>query len=77
MKELEEIYEVWDENQDKYPLLRDEWAKLVGILYERCEEEQREEIMSIVVEYGAKIEKYAFIAGFKKAFHLLLDILKN
>ena len=77
MKELEKIYEVWDEEQDKYSVLKDEWGKLLGVLYEHCADEDRETIMSIVLEYGVKIEKYAFIEGFKKAFHLFLDILKN
>lgn len=77
MKELEKIYEVWDEEQDKYSVLKDERGKLLGVLYEHCAEEDRETIMSIVLEYGVKIEKYAFIEGFKKAFRLFLDILKN
>lgn len=77
MKELEKIYEVWDEEQNKYSILKDEWAKLLGVLYEHCSEEERETIMSIVLEYGVKIEQYAFIGGFKKAFCLFLDIVKN
>lgn len=77
MKELEKIYEVWDEEQDKYSVLKDEWGKLLGVLYKHCPEEDRETIMSIVLEYGVKIEQYAFIGGFKKAFRLFLDIVKN
>lgn len=77
MKELEKIYEVWDEEQDKYSVLKDEWGKLLETLYEYCAEKERETIMSIVLEYGVKIERYAFIEGYKKAFRLFLDIMKN
>lgn len=77
MDELKKIYEIWNEEQDKYSVLKDEWGKLLETLYEYCAEKERETIMSIVLEYGVKIEQHAFIEGFKKAFRLLLDILKN
>lgn len=77
MSEIKKIYEIWDEEQDTYSVLKGEWGKLLDVLYEHCSEEDRETIMSIVLEYGVKIEQHAFIGGFKKAFRLILDILKN
>ena len=77
MIQLQKIYDGRSEEQNEYALLKKEWANLVTILYEQCAEDEREAIMSIVLEYGVKIEKYAFMAGYKKSFRLFLDILKN
>ena len=77
MKELETIYEAWNEGQDRYSSSKAEWAKLMELLYKHCSDEEREQILSIVLDYGVKIEKHAFIEGLKKAFWILFDLLKN
>ena len=77
MKELEIIYEAWGEFHKDNSELIHKWCEIDEFLYAKCSDEIREVIEDYLNEYGVQREQQAFIAGFKKAFHLFLDILNN
>lgn len=72
MKELEKIYENWSLNQKDGRKTKKKWEGMHRYLYGKCLE--REMLENKISDYSLEVEKQAFIAGYKQAFRLLMEV---
>lgn len=76
MEELHKIYDRWSEEQTAdNPALRTAWQQILECLYENCTEMTCDKIAVKIMEYSRQIECSAFLAGYRQAFQLWMDIL--
>lgn len=75
MDVMQKIYEQWEEEYGTSPATKEKGCKILEYLYIHCTESVREEVMSMVVEYGRGIERNAFLSGYRQAFELWQEIL--
>lgn len=75
MDELTKLYNLWSENQTDNEKVKEAWKNIVQHLSKSCLAEEMDRITSEISEYSFKIENQAFIAGYRQAFLLMLEIL--
>jgi hypothetical protein len=59
------------------PELKAKWEEIATYLYEHCSESVREDIMTFLLEYSHLSEQQAYAAGFRQAFQIWLDALRE
>lgn len=74
MSEFIEIYNSWSLRQTDNQRVKDVWKELQASLNEWCNEADRTELEEKIDDYSKEIEEQAFIAGYKKAFLLMMEI---
>ncbi|HBA48914.1 MAG TPA: hypothetical protein DCZ91_14180 [Lachnospiraceae bacterium] len=74
MSEFIEIYNSWSLHQTDNQRVKDVWKELQASLNEWCNEADRTELEEKIDDYSKEIEEQAFIAGYKKAFLLMMEI---
>ena len=77
MNELEKLYTLWSENQTDSNEIKETLEDILQDLTAYLPEEESENIVFGIYEYSLKIEKQAFIAGYKQAFLLMLEIINS
>lgn len=77
MNELEKLYTLWSENQTDSIETKDTMESIFQGLTAYLPEEKSEDTIFKIYEYSLKIEKQAFIAGYKQAFLLMLEIINS
>ena len=75
MNELEKLYTLWSENQTDSNETKEVMESIFQDLIAYLPEEESEEMVFKIYEYSLKIEKQAFIVGYKHAFLLMLEII--
>lgn len=75
MDELQKIFDRWSEEHSPAPEVKTAGCKILEYLYKHCPDTVLEELTSMVIEYGRLTEQYAFLSGYRQAFHLWTEIL--
>lgn len=75
MDELQKLYDGWSEEHSPGPEVKVAGCKMLEYLYEHCTDTVREELASMIIEYGRLSEQNAFLSGYRQAFLLWMEIL--
>lgn len=77
MKKLDKLYELWGEAQTD----ASEAEQILNHILSRIPETQRREISedlhTCIWDFGLKLERRAFIGGFREAFLLLSEVFRD
>ena len=80
MTELTKIFDHWYMENSEKDTLKDDttlWIEMQTFIYEYCTPSQYEKLTDYLLSFSRQIEQNAFIAGYKKAYHLLSELSSN
>lgn len=75
MNELEKLYTLWSENQTDSKEIKELLENISQDLNAYFSEEESDKIIFKIYDYSLKTEKQAFIAGYRQAFLLMLEVI--
>lgn len=78
MNTLSKIFDAWHREQTlDNPEIHKKWNEIMEYLYTNCSEKNKEDILTLLLDFSYLTEQQAYFAGFQQAFHLWLDSFKN
>ena len=77
MSEVEVVYECWSEFHKDDRKIIEKWNELEKYLQEQCSESVREKIETFLLDYGTAREHQGFLAGYKRAFRLWVEAMRE